>query len=109
MPAVFIAPAGVPPFVGSGFGPDLDRQRNPEHLQHLIACEPFKVEPREIVMQLRRTHNSPEHFSGQQPSAADRIEAKLYGQRPRAGALCDAAAAAPPFELTRSNAADVTS
>jgi dipeptidyl aminopeptidase/acylaminoacyl peptidase len=37
MPVVFIAPAGVPPFVGSGFGPDLDRQRNPEHLPYVRA------------------------------------------------------------------------
>lgn len=37
MPAVFIAPAGVPPFVGNGFGPDLDRQQHPEHLPYLHA------------------------------------------------------------------------
>src|SRR5262249_49853025 len=37
IPCVFIAPAGVPPFVGNGFGPDLDRQRNPEHLPYVRA------------------------------------------------------------------------
>ena len=37
MPAVFIAPAGVPPFVGNGFGPDLDRQQYPEHLPYVHA------------------------------------------------------------------------
>jgi dipeptidyl aminopeptidase/acylaminoacyl peptidase len=37
MPVVFIAPAGVPPFVGNGFGPDLDRQRSPEHLPYVHA------------------------------------------------------------------------
>ena len=37
MPAVFIAPAGVPPFVGNGFGPDLDRQQHPEHLPYVHA------------------------------------------------------------------------
>jgi dipeptidyl aminopeptidase/acylaminoacyl peptidase len=37
IPAVFIAPAGVPPFVGNGFGPDLDRQQHPEHLPYVHA------------------------------------------------------------------------
>jgi len=37
MPAVFIAPAGVPPFLGNGFGPDLDRQQHPEHLPYVRA------------------------------------------------------------------------
>lgn len=37
MPCVFIAPAGVPPFVGNGFGTDLDRQRHPEHLPYVRA------------------------------------------------------------------------
>jgi dipeptidyl aminopeptidase/acylaminoacyl peptidase len=37
IPCVFIAPAGVPPFVGNGFGPDLDRQKNPEHLPYVRA------------------------------------------------------------------------
>jgi dipeptidyl aminopeptidase/acylaminoacyl peptidase len=37
MPVVFIAPAGVPPFVGNGFGPDLDRQQHPEHLPYVHA------------------------------------------------------------------------
>jgi dipeptidyl aminopeptidase/acylaminoacyl peptidase len=37
IPCVFIAPAGVPPFVGNGFGPDLDRQRDPEHLPYVHA------------------------------------------------------------------------
>jgi len=37
IPCVFIAPAGVPPIVGSSFGPDLDRQRHPEHLPYVRA------------------------------------------------------------------------
>jgi dienelactone hydrolase len=37
IPCVFIAPAGVPPFVGNGFGPDLDRQKDPEHLPYVRA------------------------------------------------------------------------
>ena len=37
IPAVFIAPAGVPPFLGNGFGPDLDRQQHPEHLPYVQA------------------------------------------------------------------------
>lgn len=37
IPCVFIAPAGVPPFAGNGFGPDLDRQKNPEHLPYVRA------------------------------------------------------------------------
>ena len=37
MPAIFIAPAGVPPIVGNGFGPDLDRQQHPEHLPYVRA------------------------------------------------------------------------
>lgn len=37
MPVVFIAPAGVPPFLGNGFGPDLDRQQHPEHLPYVHA------------------------------------------------------------------------
>lgn len=37
MPCVFIAPAGVPPFVGNGFGTDVDRQENPEHLPYVHA------------------------------------------------------------------------
>lgn len=37
LPCVFIAPAGVPPFLGNGFGPDLDRQRCPEHVPYLRA------------------------------------------------------------------------
>jgi len=37
LPCVFIAPAGVPPFLGNGFGPFLDRQRHPEHLPYLRA------------------------------------------------------------------------
>jgi dipeptidyl aminopeptidase/acylaminoacyl peptidase len=37
MPVMFIAPAGVPPFVGNGFGPDLDRQQHPEHLPYVHA------------------------------------------------------------------------
>lgn len=37
MPAVFIAPAGVPPFLGNGFGPDLDQQQHPEHLPYVRA------------------------------------------------------------------------
>src|ERR1043166_5840106 len=32
IPAVFITAAGVPSFIGSGFGPDLDRGDAPEHL-----------------------------------------------------------------------------
>lgn len=34
---VFIAPAGVPPFLGNGFGPDVDRQFNPEHIPYVEA------------------------------------------------------------------------
>ncbi|HEX2833377.1 MAG TPA: prolyl oligopeptidase family serine peptidase [Thermoanaerobaculia bacterium] len=34
---VFIAPAGVPPFLGNGFGPDVDRQYNPEHIPYVEA------------------------------------------------------------------------
>lgn len=37
IPCVFIAPAGVPPFVGNGFGADLDRQKHPEHLPYVHA------------------------------------------------------------------------
>lgn len=37
MGCVFIAPAGVPPFVGNGFGRDLDRQQHPEHLPYVRA------------------------------------------------------------------------
>jgi len=37
IPCVFIAPAGVPPFVGNGFGTDLDRQKDPEHLPYVRA------------------------------------------------------------------------
>lgn len=37
MPAVFIAPAGAPPFVGNGFGIDLDAQQHPEHLPYVRA------------------------------------------------------------------------
>jgi dipeptidyl aminopeptidase/acylaminoacyl peptidase len=37
IPCIFIAPAGVPPFVGNGFGTDLDRQRYPEHLPYVHA------------------------------------------------------------------------
>lgn len=37
MPCVFIAPAGVPPFIGNGFGKNLDRQRHPEHLPYVHA------------------------------------------------------------------------
>ncbi len=37
MPCVFIAPAGVPPFVGNGYGTDLDQQKNPEHLPYVHA------------------------------------------------------------------------
>jgi len=37
IPCVFIAPAGVPPFVGNGFGTDLDRQKVPEHLPYVHA------------------------------------------------------------------------
>jgi dipeptidyl aminopeptidase/acylaminoacyl peptidase len=37
IPCVFITAAGVPPFVGNGFGPDLEGQRNPEHLPYVHA------------------------------------------------------------------------
>ena len=37
IPCVFIAPAGVPAFVGNSFGPDLDRQQHPEHLPYVRA------------------------------------------------------------------------
>lgn len=37
IPAVFIAPAGVPPIVGNGFGSDLDLQKHPEHLPYVHA------------------------------------------------------------------------
>jgi dienelactone hydrolase len=37
IPCVFIAPAGVPPFLGNGFGPDVDLQKNPEHLPYVRA------------------------------------------------------------------------
>jgi dipeptidyl aminopeptidase/acylaminoacyl peptidase len=37
MPCVFIAPAGVPPFLGNGFGMDLDKQKDPEHLPYVRA------------------------------------------------------------------------
>jgi len=37
MPCVFIAPAGVPPFLGTGFGPHLDEEQNPEHLPYVRA------------------------------------------------------------------------
>lgn len=37
MPCVFIAPAGVPPFLGNGFGMDLDKQKDPEHLPYVHA------------------------------------------------------------------------
>lgn len=37
MPAVFIAPAGMPPFVGNSFEEDHDRQKNPEHLPYVRA------------------------------------------------------------------------
>lgn len=37
IPAVFIAPAGVPPFIGNGFGIDLDAQQHPEHLPYVRA------------------------------------------------------------------------
>ncbi len=37
IPCVFITAAGVPPYVGNGFGPDLERQRNPEHLPYVHA------------------------------------------------------------------------
>jgi dienelactone hydrolase len=37
MGCVFIAPAGVPPFVGNGFGIDLDAQEHPEHLPYVRA------------------------------------------------------------------------
>jgi dienelactone hydrolase len=35
MACVFIAPAGVPPFIGNGFGTDLDQQKYPEHLPYV--------------------------------------------------------------------------
>jgi len=37
IPCIFIAPAGVPPFIGNGFGADLDRQKHPEHLPYAHA------------------------------------------------------------------------
>jgi len=37
IPAVFIAPAGVPPIIGNGFGTDLDTQKHPEHLPYVHA------------------------------------------------------------------------
>lgn len=37
IPCVFIAPAGVPPFVGNSFGTDLDREPYPEHVPYVHA------------------------------------------------------------------------
>lgn len=37
IPCVFITAAGVPPFLGNGFGMDLDRQKDPEHLPYVHA------------------------------------------------------------------------
>jgi len=37
IPAVFIAPAGVPPFVGNSFGDEVAAERNPEHLPYVHA------------------------------------------------------------------------
>lgn len=37
IPCVFIAPAGVPPFIGNGFGTELAAARVPEHLPYVRA------------------------------------------------------------------------
>jgi dipeptidyl aminopeptidase/acylaminoacyl peptidase len=37
IPCVFIAPAGVPPYLGNGFGTDLSLQKHPEHLPYVRA------------------------------------------------------------------------
>ncbi|HJQ37966.1 MAG TPA: prolyl oligopeptidase family serine peptidase [Thermoanaerobaculia bacterium] len=37
LPCIFIAPAGVPPFLGESFGPDLYLQKHPEHLPYVHA------------------------------------------------------------------------
>lgn len=37
LPSVFIVQAGVPPFIGNGFGDALERERHPEHLPYVHA------------------------------------------------------------------------